>query len=112
MEKFYLFSWRPRPPTLLSEEQLKELQTGYKKFQSQFEAQDKLSQTKASAELIEKRREQQSSWEQYRKAHTAAIEAHEAYLRSVRKAGDSDVVAREEEVELCIKEEVEVIDKL
>lgn len=55
LEKFAQFYWRPRPPTLLSEEKQKEIKKNLKKYYAQFESKDRMRQSKASKELIEKR---------------------------------------------------------
>lgn len=55
LEKFAQLLWRPRPPTLLSEEKQKEIKKNLKKYYPQFESKDRMRQSKASKELIEKR---------------------------------------------------------
>ncbi|CAH0385647.1 unnamed protein product [Bemisia tabaci] len=52
---FVQFAWRPRPPTLLSPEQLKDIKKNLKKYTSEFEQKDRTRMTKASKELIEAR---------------------------------------------------------
>merc|ERR1712034_13227 len=55
MDRFCQLVWRPRPPTLLSKEQLKEIKKNLKKCSDQFNAKDKMRQSRASKELIAKR---------------------------------------------------------
>lgn len=47
-EGFAQFHWRPRPPTLLSEKQQKEIKKNLKKYYSQFESKDRMRSSKAS----------------------------------------------------------------
>lgn len=48
VEGFCNFLWRPRPPSLLSTEQQKEIRKNLKKYSAQFESKDKMRMTKAS----------------------------------------------------------------
>lgn len=55
-EGFAQFLWRPRPPTLLSEKQQKEIKKNLKKYYSQFESKDRMRSSKASkVRLISKK---------------------------------------------------------
>lgn len=65
-EGFAQFSWRPRPPSLLSSTQQKEIQKNLKKYSAQFESKDRSRLTKASKELIAKRAELMKKFEEYR----------------------------------------------
>ena len=48
MDQLCQFLWRPRPPTLLSDEDVKELKKNFKKYQKMFEAEDIMKDTEAS----------------------------------------------------------------
>merc|ERR1739848_100802 len=52
VDRFCQLVWRPRPPSLLSKEQLKDVKKNLKKYSDQFNAKDKMRQSK---ELIAKR---------------------------------------------------------
>ncbi|KAK2557121.1 Eukaryotic translation initiation factor 3 subunit B [Acropora cervicornis] len=56
LDQFCSLLWRPRPPSLLSEEDLKNIRKDIKKYQRLFEAKDRMSQSRASKELIDRRR--------------------------------------------------------
>lgn len=45
---FCEFKWRPRPATLLSDKQLKDIKKNLKKYSVQFEQKDRIRLTKAS----------------------------------------------------------------
>lgn len=47
-EGFAQFHWRPRPPTLLTEKQQKDIKKNLKKYYSQFESKDRMRSNKAS----------------------------------------------------------------
>lgn len=66
LEKFAQLLWRPRCPTLLDEKQLKEIKKNLKKYYAQFESKDRMRQTKASKELIEKRSALMEKFNAYR----------------------------------------------
>lgn len=47
-EGFAQFHWRPRPPSLLTEKQQKDIKKNLKKYYSQFESKDRMRSNKAS----------------------------------------------------------------
>jgi len=66
LDKFCQLQWRPRPPTLLSVQQQKEIKKSLKKYSAQFEVKDRLKMSKASKELVEKRRNLMKEYEDRR----------------------------------------------
>lgn len=66
VDKFVQFLWRPRPPTLLTAKQQKEIKKNLKKYYPQFESKDRMRQSKASKELIEKRSSLMEKFNSYR----------------------------------------------
>ncbi|XP_063715671.1 eukaryotic translation initiation factor 3 subunit B-like [Symsagittifera roscoffensis] len=56
MDSLYQFTWRPRPPRYVTQEQKDEIKKNFKKYQNKFETQDKMSQSKTSKELLDKRK--------------------------------------------------------
>ena len=66
VDKFCQLTWRPRPPTLLSKEQLKDVKKNLKKYSDQFNAKDKMRQSKASKELLLKRSALYETFEEFR----------------------------------------------
>ncbi|KAI4456592.1 eukaryotic translation initiation factor 3 eif3 -related [Holotrichia oblita] len=71
LDRFAQLLWRPRPPTLLSEEQQKEIKIKLKKYYPQFESKDRMRQSKASKELIEKRAALMDKFNAYRQKKIA-----------------------------------------
>ena len=62
IDRFFSLQWRPRPPSLLEKADIKDIQKNWKEYSSRFEAADKMMQSKASRELIEKRRALRVRW--------------------------------------------------
>lgn len=48
LDKFCQLQWRPRPPTLLSGQQMKDIKKSLKKYAAGFEQKDRAKMTKAS----------------------------------------------------------------
>lgn len=74
LKNFIQFSWRPRPPTLLSVEQQKEIKKNLKKYYQQFESKDRMRMTRASKELLEKRAKLREQFMEYRNKRIAEWE--------------------------------------
>lgn len=74
LKNFLQLLWRPRPPSLLSEAQLKEIRKNLKKYYPQFEAKDRLRQTRASKELLEKRAKLREEFMEYRQKRVIEYE--------------------------------------
>merc|ERR1739848_372283 len=105
VDRFCQLVWRPRPPSLLSKEQLKDV----KKYFDQFNAKDKMRQSKASKELIAKRQtmmEDFSSWKERKAREFLETRARRIELRGGFDPDDHQGEAFEEEVvEFLVKEE-------
>ena len=73
VDKFCQLTWRPRPPTLLSKDQLKDIKKNLKKYSDQFIAKDKMRLSKASKELVAKRQAMMEDYTSYRLVHYPII---------------------------------------
>ncbi|KAB0793644.1 hypothetical protein PPYR_13264 [Photinus pyralis] len=111
LDKFSQLLWRPRCHTLLDDKQLKDIKKNLKKYYAQFESKDRMRQTKASKELIEKRAalmEKFSAYRQKRIQEWIEQKPRRLELRCGIDTDelDSDVQNTEEEiVEFFVKEE-------
>ena len=79
------FRWRPRPPSTLNEQQLREIRKNLKTTSQKFEEEDRKEQAKASEELIEKRRKIMESFNVYRKANREAYQHEKEERLSLRR---------------------------
>jgi len=110
LENFIQFQWRPRPPSLLKEQDIRSIKKNMKSYTRDFEIKDKLSQSKASKELIEKRRNVYDEFMTYRRKKEKDLEVLKLQYTELR----TEIVEEEhveETVEFFIKEEVESADK-
>lgn len=116
VEKFGLLLWRPRPPSLLNEEKQKEIKKNLKRFYAQFESKDRMRQSKASKELIEKRASLMDKWTRYREERLQYYLEGKARRLELRNNIDTDELdadsdnVEEEVVEFFIKEEITVLE--
>uniref|UniRef100_A0A2A4IW91 Eukaryotic translation initiation factor 3 subunit B n=1 Tax=Heliothis virescens TaxID=7102 RepID=A0A2A4IW91_HELVI len=115
-EGFAQFNWRPRPPTLLSEKQQKDIKKNLKKYYSQFESKDRMRSSKASKELVAKRTEQMKKHMEYREAKLQEWNEQKPRRLELRNYVDTDGIDTdttttvEEVVEFFVKEETTVIE--
>ena len=59
---FKQFLWRPRPDSLLTEKEKKNIRKNLKEFSREFDVEDAADLTKASREVVEKRKAQRKEW--------------------------------------------------
>lgn len=116
LERFCQFSWRPRPPPLLGEEKIKEIRKNLKKYSAQFDIKDRMTLSKASKELVEKRKNLMDEFRAYRKKMIEEYKNNKKYRLQLRDNIDTDEHdtesgnLEEETVEFLLKEETEVLD--
>ncbi|WVN88686.1 eukaryotic translation initiation factor 3 subunit B [Cryptococcus depauperatus CBS 7841] len=65
-DRFKQFLWRPRPPTLLSKEQIKTVRKDLREFSRQFDEEDTAEENRGSAEKLSQRRREISEWNAWR----------------------------------------------
>ncbi|XP_067141561.1 eukaryotic translation initiation factor 3 subunit B [Centruroides vittatus] len=117
MERFCQLLWRPRPATLLSEEKIKEIKKNLKKISTQFDIKDRMTLTKASKELVDKRRKMMEDFRSYRERKEAEFAEEKPLRLRLRNNIDTDELdseygnLEEEIVEFLIKEDTTVIEE-
>merc|ERR550519_2126159 len=113
VEKFCQLVWRPRPASLLSKDQLKEIKKNLKKYSDQFNAKDKMRQSRASKELIAKRQalsDAFNNWRDQKIRQYDDMREKRIELRGGRDMDDHDNDGVEEEtVEFLVKEETTIL---
>ncbi|KAF6198747.1 hypothetical protein GE061_006769 [Apolygus lucorum] len=92
LQKFWGLQWRPRPPTLLTAEQQKEIKKNLKKYSPQFESKDRMRLTRASKDLIEKRAAAMKKFEEYRQRTRAVWDQQKGKRLELRNNVDTDTL--------------------
>ncbi|XP_014680977.1 PREDICTED: eukaryotic translation initiation factor 3 subunit B-like [Priapulus caudatus] len=113
IDRFCQVLWRPRPPTLLTKDHMKEIKKNLKKYAAGFDLKDKMTQSKASKELIEKRQELMKEFNDYRKKCHDIYESLADQREELRKGQVDEQESEdleEETIEFFIKEEEIIID--
>lgn len=114
LKNFVQFLWRPRPPSLLSETQQKEIKKNLKKYYPQFESKDRTRMTRASKELLEKRAQLKAQFNEYRNKRVLEWKEQKNRRLQLRNHIDTDSLdtedVEEEIVEFLVKEEITVLE--
>lgn len=80
LEKFKQFSWRPRPPTLLSKDEQKQIRKNLREYSRVFEQEDADRGASADREVVEARRRLLDEWVAWREQIEAEVhEEREIY---------------------------------
>ena len=116
VDRFKQFLWRPRPPTMLSKEEQKEIRKKLREYSKVFDEEDYYEAESANKEVIDKRKRQLDEWLAWR-------EKVERQLREERTAmglpedpkdgawvgGEGDTVIEEIREEVISEHEEEVV---
>lgn len=109
LDRFCQLLWRPRPPSLLSEEKIKEIKKNLSKYSTQFEHKDRVALSKVSKEQLEKRRKMLSDFQSYRKKNEQLYNSNRNKRDQLRNEGKDIMESNdyeEETIEFFVKEEV------
>lgn len=98
-DRLYKYSWRPRPPTPLTAEQLKEVRKNLKQYSEKYNAADRLYLSRVSKELLDKRRKMYDEFSSFRnRAARRFNELYESRMK-LRNGQDTEPQSDEEEDE-------------
>jgi len=113
IERFKQFSWRPRPPTMLSKEQQKTIRKNLREYSKIFDEEDMQLETMANTDLINTRRRLLDEWRAWRaRVEQALREEREDMGLSPEPEEDADLADAaviEEIVEEVIQEQEEEV---
>ncbi|KAK9320328.1 hypothetical protein V1517DRAFT_329741 [Lipomyces orientalis] len=111
VERFKQFLWRPRPPTLLTKDQQREVRKNLREYSKVFDQEDIAEESQASKELIAQRLRLLEEWRAWRKAVEGELEEERGGIVPLAfKSGDDDDEIIEEIVEEVISEKEEEIE--
>jgi len=104
IQGFYQFAWRPRPPTLLSEDQLKELEDPafFKKFRAKYKAEDRIKLEMKIAEELQFRLNSRKKFREYFAKKQAEYEEDVEFRKSIGIEAEDEGYLVEELVEETI----------
>ncbi|CRK13907.1 hypothetical protein BN1723_017519, partial [Verticillium longisporum] len=80
VEKFKQFLWRPRPATLLTKEEQKQIRKNLREYSKTFEQEDADRGASADREVVEARRRQLDEWLAWRESIEEELVEERAYL--------------------------------
>ncbi len=102
LDRFKQFLWRPRPPSLLTKEQQKQVRRNLKEFSRVFDEEDAAEESNVSAELIAHRKRLVDEWNAWRQR------CRDDIVEDNRKRGKKTDPAKEKQAQEEEKEEIEV----
>jgi len=82
--------WRPRPPTLLSDDAVKEIKRNLKTYSKEFEKDDRLLKSKVSKEILTKRRQMMADFEDFERENRDRYEEQRCRRRMMRNDVNTD----------------------
>jgi translation initiation factor 3 subunit B len=108
-DHFKQFLWRPRPPTLLSKDQQRQVRKNLREFTRQFDEEDAMEDSNVSAELIAQRKRLVDEWNAWRARCKEQVAA--ARGGAGKPADKKAKEAALEEIEVWIEEVIEQIEE-
>lgn len=110
LDRFKQLVWRPRPRTLLSKEQQRKVRKNLREYSRQFEQEDELEQSSASAELVAHRRRLLDEWDAWRSQSKKSLAEERKQLGWAAPVQKTQAVETVEEwIEEIIDEKEELI---
>ena len=112
VDRFCQLLWRPRPPTLLSQKQIREIKKNLKKYSIEFDVVDREQGSKKSKEILTRRRNFVDEFMEYRRLKEQEYNEQRVQRLELRRGVDTDALdsdnadMEEEQVEFLVSEEI------
>jgi translation initiation factor 3 subunit B len=114
-ERFLQFSWRPRPESLLTGEQVEQINKEFKKYSKKYQEEDELIHTQADADVLEARKRLQEKWNEWRESRKEYAEqlakGRREILEKYYTLEDEEFTVQEVETETQISYTEETVKK-
>jgi translation initiation factor 3 subunit B len=112
LDNFKQLLWRPRPKSLLSDDDKKTIKKNLRDYSKTFEAEDALAQTSVSKELLAHRRRLIDEWNAWRKRVEKDLteERERAGVSVISRKDDDNVEIIEEWIEEVVDEIEEIVE--
>ncbi|KAL8996692.1 MAG: hypothetical protein Q9169_003864 [Polycauliona sp. 2 TL-2023] len=104
IDKFKQFLWRPRPTTLLSRDEQKQIRKNLREYSKDFDEQDRIEEDKERGAVVEERRRLLSEWLAWRARETEDLEDERADLGLDVGRGDVEKKEDAEEGKKVVEE--------
>ena len=117
IEKFKQLLWRPRPPTLLSRDDQKQIRKNLRDYSKDFEEQDRIEEDKEKGAIVEERRRMLSEWLAWRASTEEELKEErremglDAETNGVEEQGD-DADGEGEQIEELVEEVLDEIEEI
>jgi len=105
-DKFKQFAWRPRPRTLLTKEQQRQIRRNLREFSRVFDEEDAAEESSASKELVAHRKRLADEWNAWRLKVRREVEDGKGAIHRRDEQGPK------EEVEEWIEEVIETVEEV
>eukprot|EP01043_Picozoa_sp_COSAG02_P024769 COSAG02_NODE_1366_length_13032_cov_721.428207_11_plen_116_part_00 len=107
MEKFFQFVWRPRPPTPLADNQLKDIRKNLREIGKKLDAELIKRRTAMDDKEKERRQKMRAEWEHYT-SRWQKMYANEKQVRTSKQRYDSD----DEYAGVDVVESIETVERV
>ena len=114
IDKFKQFAWRPRPATLLSREEQKQIRKNLREYSKDFDEQDRIDEDKERGAVVEERRRLLSEWLAWREQERKEVAEERTSLGLVVDGEEKTEEKKVEEGGAKVVEEIveEVLDEI
>ena len=116
VDRFKQFLWRPRPPTMLSKEEQKEIRKKLREYSKIFDEEDLYEAESANKEVIDKRKRQLDEWLAWREKVEKQLREERVVMglpedpkEEAWVGGEGDTVIEEIREEVISEHEEEVV---